>query len=211
VRSIKPDLIRRKNVGAARDLCLRRETVSSIRNRDDGSIRSTLNSDMNKKQICPGSSKGPRSTTSSTKAAEPTNSQLGETTTDVTNPSDARETLENGSIAGIGPYLHDDVASVLKLIAKRRHRPSQRTKNPPGYDPDLEFEFDTADVTWAIENGHSGLVGDYLRELGKLMTVLGDMLDLRAAANSNSGPCGAGKVNPKIKSKPFSKATSIVI
>ena len=211
MRSIKPDLIRKKDVGAARDLCLRREAVSSIRNLDDGGIRSTQNHDMNKKQISPGSSKGPRSITSSTKAAEPTNSQLGAPPAHVTNPFDATENLENGSVAGIGSYLRDDVASLLKLMPKHRQQSGQPSTNPPGYDPDLEFEFDTADVAWAIENGLSGLVDDFLRQLAGFCGRSATCSTQRAAANSNSGPCGAGKVNPKIKSKPFSKATSTVI
>jgi hypothetical protein len=73
---------------------------------------------------------------------------------------------------------------MLKLIPKHGQQSGQQSTNPPGYDPDLEFEFDTADVTWAIENRHSGLVDDYLRELGKLMTVLGDM----------PRPCGSRRI-----------------
>jgi hypothetical protein len=129
--------------------------------------------------------------------AKPTDCLLAAPDAQVSNPSDARENLENGSLAGIGPYLRDDVASLLKLIAKRRHRPSQRTTKPPGYDPDLEFEFDTADVTWAIENGHSGLVDDYLRELGKLMTVLGDMLDPAGRGEFQLRPVRRRKGKPK--------------
>jgi hypothetical protein len=71
----------------------------------------------------------------------------------ISSPSDAREALGNGSIAGIGRYLRDDVARLLRLLAERRHRQSQSTTKPPGYDPDVEFEFDTADIIWAIE-GH---------------------------------------------------------
>jgi hypothetical protein len=78
------------------------------------------------------------------KLAKPTDCLLAAPAAQVSNPSDARETLENGSVAGIGRYLRDDVPSLLRLIAERRHRPSQRTTKPPaGYDPDLEFEFDT--------------------------------------------------------------------
>jgi hypothetical protein len=197
VRSIKPDLIRKKDVGAARDLCLRREAVSSIRNLDDGGIRSTQNPDINKKQISPGSSKGPRSITSSTKAAEPTNSQLGETTTDVTNPSDARENLENGSVAGIGGYLRDDVASLLKLMPKHRQQSGQPSTKPPGYDPDSEFEFETTDVTWAIENGHSGLVDDFLRQLAGFLRPLGDMLDPAGRGEFQLKPMRRRKGKPK--------------
>jgi hypothetical protein len=197
VRSIKPDLIRKKDVGAARDLCLRREAVSSIRNLNDGGIRSTQNPDMNKKQISPGSSKGPRSITSSTKAAEPTNSQLGAPPAHVTNPSDAREALENGSLAAVARYLRDDVAPLLRLIAERRHRPSQRTTKPPGYDPDSEFEFDTMDVAWAIENGHSGLVDDFLRQLAGFLRPLGDMLDPAGRGEFQLKPVRRRKGKPK--------------
>jgi hypothetical protein len=99
---------------------------------------------------------------------------------------------------------------LLRLIAERRHRPSQRTTKPPGYDPDSEFEFDTMDVAWAIENGHSGLVDDFLRQLTGFLRPLGDMLDPKGRSEFQLRPV-AGKVNPKIKSKPFSKTTSIVI
>jgi hypothetical protein len=99
------------------------------------------------------------------KLANQTDCLLAVPAAQVSNLSDAGEALENGSIAGIGRYLRDDVARLLRLIAERRHRPSQRTTKPPGYDPDSEFEFDTMDVAWAIENGHSGLVDDFLRQL----------------------------------------------
>jgi hypothetical protein len=96
----------------------------------------------------------------------------------VPNPSDAREALENGSIAGIGRYLRDDVARLLRLIAERRHRQSQNTTKPTSdYDPDWEFEFDTTDVAWAIENGPSGLVDGFLRQLAGFLRPLGHMLD----------------------------------
>ena len=152
---------------------------------------------MNEKQIPPGSPKGTRSRTSSMKVAEPTNSQIGKPATEATNPSDARETLENGSIAGIGPYLRDDVASLLRLIAERRHRPSQRTTKPPGYDPDSEFEFDTMDVAWAIENGHSGLVDDFLRQLTGFLRPLGDMLDPAGRGEFQLKPVRRRKGKPK--------------
>jgi hypothetical protein len=197
VRSIKPDLIRRKDVGVARDICLRREAVSSIRNLDDGGIRSTQNPHMNKKEISPGSSKGTRSKTSSTKAAEPTNSQLGGFGAEVTNPSDAREALENGSLAAVARYLRDDVAPLLRLIAERRHQPSQRATKPPDYDPDREFEYDTADTAWAIENGHSGLVDDFLRQLAGFLRSLGDMLDPKGRSEFQLRPVRRRKGKPK--------------
>jgi hypothetical protein len=81
------------------------------------------------------------------KPAKPTDCLLAAPPAHVTNPFDAREALENGSVAGIGRYLRDDVAPLLRLIAERRHRPLQRTTKSPGYDPDLEFEFESTDVT----------------------------------------------------------------
>jgi len=131
----------------------------------------------------------------SCKLANPTDCLLAAPAAQVSSPSDARENLETGSVAGIGRYLHDDVASLLKLIPKHRQQSGQQSTNPPGYDPDLEFEFDTADVAWAIENGLSALVDDYLREVGKLMTLLGDMLDrwlISAAARSGNAWAAAG-------------------
>jgi hypothetical protein len=86
---------------------------------------------------------------------------------------------------------------LLKLIPKHGQQSGQQSTNPPGYDPDLEFEFDTADVTWAIENRHSGLVDDYLRELGKLMTVLGDMLDPAGRGEFQLKPVRRRKGKPK--------------
>ena len=112
------------------------------------------------------------------KLAKLTDCLLAAPAAQVSNPSDAREILENGSVAGIGRYLRDDVPSLLRLITERRHRTLQRTTKPSsGHDPDLEFEFDTVDVAWAIEGGRAELVDDYLREHGKLMTLLGDMFD----------------------------------
>jgi hypothetical protein len=115
----------------------------------------------------------------------------------VSNLSDAGEALENGSIAGIGRYLRDDVARLLRLIAERRHRPSQRTTKPPGYDPDLEFEFDAADVAWAIENGLSGLVDDFLRQLARFLRPLGDMLDPAGPGEFQLKPVRRRKGKPK--------------
>jgi hypothetical protein len=155
------------------------------------------NLDMNEKQIPTGSPKGTRSRTSSMKVAEPTNSQLGGFDAEATNPADAREALENGSLAAVARYLRDDVAPLLRLIAEHRHRPSQRTTKPPGYDPDLEFEFDTADVTWAIENGHSGLVDDFLRQLAGFLRPLGDMLDPAGRGEFQLKPVRRRKGKPK--------------
>ena len=132
---------------------------------------------MSKKQIRSRPAQDKESTTIPATATDQAHHSLGAPDAQVSNPSDAREALENGSLAAVARYLRDDVAPLLRLIAEHRHRPSQRTTKPPGYDPDVEFEFDTADIVWAIESGHSELVDDYLRRHAKLMTVLGDMLD----------------------------------
>ena len=121
----------------------------------------------------------------------------------VTNPFDARENLENGSVAGIGSYLRDDVASLLKLMPKHRQQSGQPSTKPPGYDPDVEFEFDTADVAWAIESGHSELVDDYLREVGKLMTLLGDMLDPQGRCEFQLKPVRRRRGKPKDHKRAF--------
>jgi hypothetical protein len=160
------------------------------------------NPDMNEEQIPPGSGKGTRGTTSSTKPAEPTNSQLGEPTTDVTNPTDAREAHENGSVAGIGHYLYE-VASLLKLISKHRERPQQKSTKPPGFDPDWEFEYDTEEMRSAIEAGSRELVDAYLREHGKLMTLLGDMLDPKGRSEFQLKPVRRRRGKPKDRERIF--------
>jgi hypothetical protein len=163
---------------------------------------------LSNKRFCP--AKANTSEKNPGKLAKPTDCLLAAPGPPLSNPSDAREALENGSMAGIGPYLRDDVAPLLRLIAERRHRTSQRTTKPPaGYDPDLEFEFDTADVAWAIEGGRSELVDDYLRELGKLMIVLGDMLDSEGGPSISSSPFAAEGESRKITSEIFSRAKSI--
>jgi hypothetical protein len=131
------------------------------------------------------------------KLAKPTDCLPAAPAAQVSNPSDARENIENGSVAGIGRYLHDEVGPLLRLIAERRHRPSRRTTNPPGYDPDSEFEFDTMDVTWAIENGHSGLVDDFLRQLARFLRPLGDMLDPAGRGEFQLKPARRRKGKPK--------------
>jgi hypothetical protein len=131
------------------------------------------------------------------KRANPTDCLPAAPAAQVSNPSDARENIENGSVARIGRYLHDDVGPLLRLIAERRHRPSQRTTNPPGYDPDSEFEFDTMDVAWAIENGHSGLVDDFLRQLAGFLRPLGDMLDPAGRGEFQLRPVRRRKGKPK--------------
>jgi hypothetical protein len=131
------------------------------------------------------------------KLANPTDCLPAAPAAQVSSPSDARENLENGSVAGIGPYLRDDVSPLLRLIAERRHRPSQRTTKPPGYDPDREFEFDTMDVAWAIENGHSGFVDDFLRQLAGFLRPLGDMLDPAGRGEFQLRPVRRRKGKPK--------------
>jgi hypothetical protein len=131
------------------------------------------------------------------KPAKPTDCLPAAPAAQVSSPSDARENLETGSVAGIGRYLHDDVAPLLRLIAEHRHRPSQRTTKPPGYDPDSEFEFDTMDVAWAIENGHSGLVDDFLRQLAGFLRPLGDMLDPAGRGEFQLRPVRRRKGKPK--------------
>ena len=129
--------------------------------------------------------------------AKPTDCLLAAPGPPLSTPFDAREALENGSVAGIGRYLHDDVAPLLRLIAEHRHRPSQRTTKPPGYDPDSEFAFDTTDVEWAIENGHSGLVDDFLRQLAGFLRPLGDMLDPAGRGEFQLKPVRRRKGKPK--------------
>jgi hypothetical protein len=131
------------------------------------------------------------------KPAKPTDCLLAAPPAHVTNPFDAREALENGSVSGIAHYLRDDVPSLLRLIAERRHLQSQKTTKPPGYDPDVEFEFDTADMAWAIENGHSGLVDDFLRQLARFLRPLGDMLDPAGRGEFQLKPVRRRKGKPK--------------
>jgi hypothetical protein len=138
------------------------------------------------------------------KLAKPPDCLLGAPGPPLSNPSDAREALENGSVTGIGRYLRDDIAPLLRLIAKRPHRPSQRTTKPPsGYDPDLEFKFDTADVAWAIEGGRSELVDDYLREHGKLITLLGDMFDPEGRSEFQLKPVRRRRGKPQDRERVF--------
>jgi hypothetical protein len=92
---------------------------------------------------------------------------------------------------------------LLRLIAERRHQPSQRAAKPPDYDPDREFEYDTADIVWAIESGPSGLVDDYLREVGKLMIVLGDMLDSEGRSEYQLKPVRRRRGKPKDHERDF--------
>jgi hypothetical protein len=137
------------------------------------------------------------------KRAKPTDCLLAAPGPPLSTPFDAREALENGSVAGIGRYLRDDVASLLKLIPKHRQQSGQQSTNPPGYDPDLEFEFDTANMAWAIESGHSELVDDYLREHGKLMALLGDMLDPKGRSEFQLKPVRRRRGKPNDDERVF--------
>jgi hypothetical protein len=128
----------------------------------------------------------------------------------VSNPSDARETLENGSVAGIGRYLHDDVAPLLRLIAERRHQPKQEvTRWAMIWTRNLNMKRRTCAgrLRTDIQGSWMTSFGNWRDSCGRSATCS----TLRVAANSNSIPCGAGRANPKIKSKPFSKETSTVI
>ena len=51
--------------------------------------------------------------------------------TRISNPSDAREALENSDLAAVGRYLRDDVASLLRLIPDHRHLPQQNGTSRP--------------------------------------------------------------------------------
>jgi len=122
---------------------------------------------------------------------------------EVTNPADARASLESGSVAGVGRYLRDDVTSLLKLIGKHRAQPRQGATKPPGYDPDWEFDFDTTNMIWAIENGRLDLVGDYCRKLTKLLPLLGDMLDPHGRSEYRLEPVRRKRGKPQNRMRPI--------
>jgi hypothetical protein len=124
----------------------------------------------------PRSAAGKCSVTRPTRPAELKNAPAT-VPTRVSDPFDAREALENNDLAAVGRYLRDDVAPLLRLIADHRHQTKQEGTRPPGYDPDQEFEYETEDVRWAIDNGRSGLVDGYLHRLAPLLGKLGDMID----------------------------------
>ena len=98
--------------------------------------------------------------------------------TRVGDPFDARKALENNDLTAVGCYLRDEVAPLLRFIADNSHQPKQEgTGRPPGYDPDQEFEYETEDVRWAVENGQSEFVKGFLRRLAPVVASVGDMLD----------------------------------
>jgi hypothetical protein len=115
----------------------------------------------------------------------------------VTDPVDAREQLENGSVATVGQYIRDDMTLLLKSLVKERCPTRARASKLPGYDPDREFEFETANILWAIENGHVDLVASSVRELAKVMTLLGDMLDPNGTTEFQLKPIRRRKGRPR--------------
>jgi hypothetical protein len=58
-------------------------------------------------------------------------------------------------------------------------------------------------VILAIERGYSELVGDYLREVGKLMTLLGDMLDPQGRCEFQLKPVRRRRGKPKDHKRAF--------
>jgi hypothetical protein len=66
-------------------------------------------------------------------------------------------------------------------------------------------------VIWAIERGHSELVGDYLREVGKLMTLLGDLLDPQGRCEYQLKPVRRRRGKPKNQARVFLESKSIRI
>jgi hypothetical protein len=119
----------------------------------------------------------------------------------VTNPFDARQELERGSVAAVGPYLRDDVASLLRSLASNRGQTGQAVTELPGHDGEREFEFETANILWAIETGHADLVASSGRELEKVMTLLGDMLDPSGASEFQLKPVRRRKGRPSNQSR----------
>jgi hypothetical protein len=157
---------------------------------------------MSKKQIRSRPAQDKESTTIPATATDQAHHSLGAPDAQVSNPFDARENLENGSLAGIGHYLYE-VASLLKLISKHRERPQQKSTKPPGFDPDWEFEYDTEEMRSAIEAGSRELVDAYLREHGKLMTLLGDMLDPEGRSEFQLKPVRRRRGKPKDHERAF--------
>jgi hypothetical protein len=109
--------------------------------------------------------------------AELKNARPATVSTRVSNPFDAREALENNDLTAVGCYLRDEVAPLLRFIADNGHQARQEGTRPPGYDPDQEFEYETEDVRWAVENGQSEFVKGFLRRLAPVVASVGDMLD----------------------------------
>ena len=124
--------------------------------------------------------------------------------TRVSDPFDAREALENNNLAAVGRYLRDDVASLLRFMADNGHQPKQEGTSPAGYDLDDEFEYDTEDMRWAIENGQSEPVDGYFHRLAPFLGRLGEMIDPNGRSEHQLKP-GRGRSGkpPKKDQKSF--------
>jgi hypothetical protein len=140
-----------------------------------------------------------RSRRVSAEGARAKNSEPDTVTRRISNPSDARSALRNNDLAGLGRYLRDDIAPLLRLIADRCHRPKQEVTTPPGYDLDDEFEYDTEDVRWAIENGQSELVDGFIRQVAPLLGGLGDMIDPNGRSEHQLKPGRRRRGKPRTK------------
>ena len=114
---------------------------------------------------------------------------------DVTNPSDAMECLENGSIGSVGRYLRDQAGPLLRSLAKPDPQ-KQVVGDLPVTDADQPFEFETADIQRAIQNGHWGLGAQYPGELAKALVLLGDMLDPNGRSEYQLKPTRRHKGRP---------------
>jgi hypothetical protein len=147
----------------------------------------------------PRSAGGKCSATRPTKPANPKNQIPAAVLTRVSDPFDAREALQNLDLAAVGRYFRDDVVSLLRLIADHRHLPQHNGTRPPGYDPDQEFEYETEDMRWAIENGHAGFVYGFLRQLAPVVAALGDMLDPDGRSELQLKPGHRGRGKPRKK------------
>jgi hypothetical protein len=117
----------------------------------------------------------------------------------VCSPSDAMECLENGSIGAVGRYLRDQAGPVLRSLAKLDPQ-KQVVGDLPVTDADQPFEFETADVQRAIQNGHWGLGAQYPGELAKVVSLLGDMLDPGGASEYQLKPARRRKGRPQAPS-----------
>jgi hypothetical protein len=149
----------------------------------------------------PRSAAGKCSVTRPTRPAELKNARPAKVPTRVSDPFDAREALENSDLAAVGRYLRDDVAPLLRLIADHRHQTKREGTRPRGYDPDQEFEYETEDVRWAIDNGRSGLVDGYLHRLAPLLGRLGDMIDPNGGSEHQLKPGRRRSGKPRTKTQ----------
>jgi hypothetical protein len=53
---------------------------------------------------------------------------------------------------------------------------------------DQEFEYETEDMRWAVENGQSEFVKGFLRRLAPVVASVGDMLDLSGRSEHQLKP-----------------------